>query len=70
MLQTGTTKTEFLFVQKCSFFKQKGWDSYTFLKGQGLSIRNRPGIAQKMLNMKTSSAVSEICYHHPEEIVF
>jgi hypothetical protein len=34
MLQTATTKTEFLFIQKCSYFKQKVWDSYVFLKDQ------------------------------------
>jgi hypothetical protein len=61
MLQTGTTNTEFLFIQICSYFKQKDWDSYAFLKGHGLSIHTRPGIAQKMLSMKTSLVVLEIC---------
>jgi hypothetical protein len=28
MLLTGTTKTEFHFILKCSYFKQKGWDIF------------------------------------------
>jgi len=30
MLKTGTTKTEFILIQKCSYFKQKGWESSHF----------------------------------------